>query len=45
MSDALARIWARAIHRGSKAIDDVPEKYRDKVRAAYLKLFGIAIEE
>ena len=40
MTKAKARILARCIYRGSKAIEDVDEQYRDAVREQYLLLFG-----
>lgn len=40
MSKAKARILARCIYRGSKAIEDVDEQCRDAVREQYLLLFG-----
>ena len=40
MSDAKAKIWARRIHAGAHTIDEVPEEDQDKVRAAYLELYG-----
>ena len=33
-------IYARIIHRGAKQLSDVPERYRDATRAAYVELFG-----
>lgn len=38
---SIAKIYARAIHRGAKTIKDVvPETFQDDVRAAYLEIFG-----
>lgn len=33
-------IYARIIHRGAKSFSDVPERYRDATRSAYVELFG-----
>ena len=33
-------IFARLIHRGTKTLADVPEKYVEATKAAYLDLFG-----
>ena len=41
MSKAMARIIARCIHRGTKAIEDVPEEYQALVREQYILLFGV----
>lgn len=40
MTKAKARILARCVYRGSKAIDDIPAEYRDAVREEYYLLFG-----
>ena len=32
--DALIRIYVEQVKDGRKTLDDVPEKYRDKVKAA-----------
>ena len=40
MSKAIARIWARLIHKGEKTIQDVPANDRAIVRQAYKDLFG-----
>lgn len=37
------KFLARRIHDGFMKITDVAEKYQDKVRAAYLDLYGVAI--
>lgn len=39
------KFLARRIHDGYMKITDVAEKYRDKVRAAYLDLYGVEISE
>lgn len=39
------KFLARRIHDGYMKITDVAEKYRDKVRAAYLNLYGVEISE
>ena len=41
MSKAMARIIARCIHRGTKAIEDVPEEHQALVREQYILLFGV----
>ena len=33
-------IFARLIHRGAKTIEDVPEKYVEATKTAYLDLYG-----
>lgn len=33
-------IYARLIHRRAKALVDVPEKYVEATKAAYLDLYG-----
>lgn len=33
-------IYARLIYKGKKTIEDVPAKYLDATRAAYLELYG-----
>lgn len=33
-------IYARIIHRGAKTLADVPEKYVDATKTAYLDLYG-----
>jgi hypothetical protein len=33
-------IYARLIHKGKKTIDDVPAKYLEATKAAYLELYG-----
>ena len=33
-------IFARLIHRGTKMLADVPEKYVEATKAAYLDLYG-----
>jgi hypothetical protein len=40
---AIIKIYARRINRGEITIDDVPEKIRDDVRAAYKELYGESI--
>lgn len=37
-------IYARIIHRGAKKLSDVPERYRDVTRVAYMDLFGEELE-
>lgn len=36
-------IFARLIRRGAKTIKDVPEKYVDATKAAYIDLYGEVI--
>lgn len=36
-------IFARLIHRAAKKIADVPEKYVEATKAAYLDLYGEVI--
>ena len=36
-------IFARLIHRGAKKIADVPKKYKEATKAAYLDLYGEVI--
>lgn len=36
-------IFARLIHRGAKTLADVPEKYKEATKAAYLDLYGEVI--
>lgn len=36
-------IFARLIHRSAKKIADVPEKYVEATKAAYLDLYGEVI--
>lgn len=33
-------IYARLIHRGARTIEEVPAKYVDVTKAAYLDLYG-----
>ena len=33
-------IFARLIHRGARTIEEVPEKYVEATKAAYLDLYG-----
>lgn len=33
-------IYARLIHRGAKTLEDVPEKYKEATKVAYLDLYG-----
>lgn len=33
-------IYARIIHRGSKIFADVPERYKEATKEAYVELFG-----
>lgn len=37
-------IYARIIHRGDKTFYDVPERYKEATKSAYLDLFGMALE-
>lgn len=39
------KFLARRIHDGFMKITVVAEKYQDKVRAAYLDLYGVEISE
>ena len=43
MSKAMARMIARCIHRGTKAIEDVPEEHQALVREQYILLFGVEL--
>ena len=36
-------IFARLIHRGARTLAEVPEKYVDATKAAYLDLYGEVI--
>ena len=36
-------IFARLIHRGARTIEEVPEKYADATKAAYLDLYGMEL--
>lgn len=36
-------IYARLIHRGTKTIEDVPKKYVEATKSAYLDLYGEVI--
>lgn len=36
----MGKIYARAIRRGKKTLADVPAKYVEETKAAYLELFG-----
>lgn len=36
-------IFARLIHRGARTIEEVPAKYVDATKAAYLDLYGEVI--
>lgn len=43
---SMAKIYARAIRRGSKTIHDViPPEFQNDVRSAYLELFGTPCPE
>lgn len=37
-------IYARIIHRGAKTFSDVPERYKEATKDAYLELFGEELE-
>lgn len=37
-------IFARLIHRGAKTLEDVPEKYKDATKTAYLDLYNEELE-
>ena len=37
-------IYARIIHRGAKKLSDVPERYKEATKGAYLELFGEELE-
>lgn len=37
-------IYARLIHRWAKTLADVPEKYVEATKAAYLDLYGKEVE-
>lgn len=36
----MGKIYARLIYKGKMTIADVPVKYQDATRAAYLELYG-----
>ena len=36
-------IYARLIHRGARTLSEVPEKYVEATKAAYLDLYGEVI--
>lgn len=48
MSDALAKVWARRIHAGTRTLSEVQERYGDEgveqVQEAYYLLYGERIE-
>lgn len=43
MSKSMAKIWARRIYAGTRTIDEVPKADQDKVKQAYLELYGIEL--
>lgn len=40
----MAYIYARAIYKGTKTLADVPERWVEPTKAAYLDLYGVPIE-
>ena len=40
----MAKIYARASHRRKKTLADVPAKYVEETKAAYLELFGMELK-
>ena len=39
----MAKVYARLIYKGSRTIDEVPNKYQKATREAYFELFGITL--
>lgn len=40
----MGKIFARAIHNGIKTLADVPAKYVEATKKAYLELFGVELD-
>ena len=38
-------IYARAIYKGTKTLDDVPQKWKQATKDAYLDLYGVPLED
>jgi len=40
----MAYIYARAIYAGKKTLSDVPQRWVESTKAAYLDLYGVPLE-
>lgn len=45
MDIARLKIWARLIHMGRRALEDIPEEDRDAVEEVYNEMYPAPIEE
>ena len=41
----MAYIYARAIYAGKKTLEDVPARWKEPTKAAYLDLYGVPLGE